>query len=84
MNKQPISEEMLDAFVDRQLNSEDRLRVLRVLADDGRLGRAVCDRQQLKTMVGLAYLQPARASSPPSLCGPWALRWWRRVRGERP
>ena len=83
MSKQPVSEEMLDAFVDRQLSSEDRLRVLRELADDGSLGRAVCDRQQLKTLVGLAYPQPARAPGLPSLCDLRALRWWRRVRGER-
>jgi anti-sigma factor RsiW len=83
MTKQPVSEEMLNAFVDRQLSSEDRLRVLRELADDGTLGRAVCDRQQLKALVGLAYPQPARVSGLSSPCDLRALRWWRRVRGER-
>ncbi len=83
MSKQPVSEEMLDAFVDRQLSSEDRLRMLRELADDRSLGRALCDRQHLKDLVGLAYPQPARVSNPPSLCGLRGLRWWWRLRSGR-
>jgi len=83
MSKQTISDEMLDAFVDRQLSSDDRLRILRELTADRSLGRAVCDRQQLKDLVGLAYSQAARASSLPSPCAAHALlRWWR-FRGWR-
>jgi anti-sigma factor RsiW len=73
MSKQPVSEEMLDAFVDRQLSREDRLRVLRELADDCSLGRAVCDREQLKELVELAY-PPADAGRVKG-CG---ARFWRR------
>ena len=73
MSKQPISEEMLDAFVDRQLSQEDRLRVLRELADDCSLGRAVCDREQLKELVDLAY--PAAGPESGKVCV--ARLWWR-------
>ena len=73
MPKRPISEEMLDAFVDRQLSREDRLRVRREVAEDCSLGRAVCDREQLKELVALAY--PPADPKPGKRCG--ARFWWR-------
>lgn len=78
MSKRPISEEMLNAFVDRQLCAEDRLRVLRSLSRDHGLSQDICDRQRVKELVSLAYGQgvtPAGKAQPTCRSFPW--RWWR-------
>jgi anti-sigma factor RsiW len=78
MTKPPISEEMLNAFVDRQLCTEDRLRILRSVARDRHLGREICDRQRMKELIHFAYSQPAAAPAKPRptrRAFPW--RWWR-------
>ncbi|WP_043739910.1 hypothetical protein [Thioalkalivibrio nitratireducens] len=77
MTERPLSDEMLNAFVDRQLSAEDRLHVLRVIADDRHLGQEVCDRHRIKELVSLAYCQPGPPPRAVRSCGPRFWRWWR-------
>jgi intracellular sulfur oxidation DsrE/DsrF family protein len=53
-----ISDEQLNAFVDNQLDAEERNRVFLALKQDDSLSRRVCELQKLKTLVGHAYEQP--------------------------
>jgi uncharacterized protein len=78
MTKPRLSEEMLNAFVDRQLSPEDRLRILKTVAGDQGLGQEICERQRVKELVNLAYRQPARPRRPLPSCGVFNWRWWRR------
>jgi anti-sigma factor RsiW len=79
MNKPPISEEMLNAFVDRQLSTEDRLRILRSAARDRQLGQEICDRQRMKELVSFAYREPADPPAKPRpTCRAFPWHWWRR------
>lgn len=79
MPRTPISEEMLNAFVDRQLCAEDRLRILRTVARDHVLGQEICDRQRVKELVSLAYDQPATPlTGPRHSSRSFYWRWWRR------
>ena len=56
MSDPTVSEEIINAFVDRQLSAEDRLRVLRsIAAGQPGLGREICARQHLKALLALAY-----------------------------
>lgn len=79
MPKPPISEEMLNAFVDRQLCPEDRLHILRSVARDEQLSQEICDRQRMKELINFAYHQP---DTPPAtsrpVCPSFPWRWWRR------
>ncbi|MBS0002979.1 MAG: hypothetical protein KFF45_07865, partial [Thioalkalivibrio sp.] len=65
MAKPQISEEMLNAFVDRQLCPEDRLHILRSISGDQHIGQEICDRQRMKELISLAYGQPAPPPTPP-------------------
>jgi anti-sigma factor RsiW len=78
MTEPPLSEEMLNAFVDRQLAPEDRLRILRSAANDTGLGHEICERQRVKELVSLAYRQPAPPARPARSCHMLRWRWWRR------
>ena len=79
MSKRPISEEMLNAFVDRQLCPEDRLRILRSVARDQHLSQEICDRQRMKELVSFAYRQPdTPPANPRPPCRTFTWRWWRR------
>jgi len=80
MTKPPVSEEMLNAFIDRQLAPDDRLRVLQTIASDRDHGlvQEICERQRVKELVGMAYPQPARPARPLRNCGLLTWRWWRR------
>jgi len=81
MSKRPISEEMLNAFVDRQLCPEDRLRILRSVAGDQHLSQEICDRQRVKELVGFAYRQPDTPAAKSNFtCRTLVLRWWRSAR----
>ena len=77
MPDRPISDEMLDAFVDRQLAPEDRLRILRSIATDRGLGQQICERQRIKELVGMAYREPEPPPRPVRSCGIRKWRWWR-------
>jgi anti-sigma factor RsiW len=80
MTKPPVSEEMLNAFIDRQLAPDDRLRVLQTIASDHDHGlvQEICERQRVKELVGMAYPQPARPARALRNCGLLTWRWWRR------
>jgi hypothetical protein len=78
MTKPRLSEEMLNAFVDRQLTPEDRLRILKTVAGDEGLGQEICERQRVKELVNLAYHEPRRPTRPIRTCGIFTWRWWRR------
>jgi anti-sigma factor RsiW len=78
MTKPRLSEEMLNAFVDGQLSSEDRLRILKTAAADQGLGQEICERQRVKALVHLAYHEPTRPKRPLRTCGIFTWRWWRR------
>lgn len=79
MPKPPISEEMLNAFVDRQLCPEDRLRILRSVSHDEHLSQEICNRQRMKELVSFAYRQADTPSSEPETrCRTFSWRWWRR------
>lgn len=79
MPKPPISEEMLNAFVDRQLCPEDRLRILRSVARDQHLSQEICDRQRMKELVSFSYRQLANPpANPGPRCRTFTWRWWRR------
>jgi len=79
MSEPPISEEMLNAFVDRQLCTEDRLRILRSVSRDQNLSQEICDRQRMKELINFAYRQPvAPPAKPGRTCRTFTWRWWRR------
>jgi len=80
MTKPPVSEEMLNAFIDRQLAPDDRLRVLQTIVSDHDHGlvQEICERQRVKELVGMAYSQPASPARPPRPCGLLTWRWWRK------
>jgi uncharacterized protein len=69
------SDELLNAFIDGELCPEERLELLRRLAGDAASRGDLCDLQQVKEMVSLAYqrvpAQPARSGASPR---------WRRPR----
>lgn len=58
MNKQPVSEEKLNAFIDQQLSSEDRAEVLAQLRLQPELAQQTTDLQELKEWVRMAYQDP--------------------------
>lgn len=72
-----VSEEDLHAFVDHQLDAEDRRRVRRAIRRYPELAQEICDLDQLKDWVQQAYAEPplipARRASRISLVG------WRRA-----
>jgi uncharacterized protein len=51
------SDEILNAFVDGEFSSEDRLLTLKSIAASENLSREVCDMYQLKELVNMAYGQ---------------------------
>ncbi|TVP81538.1 anti-sigma factor [Thioalkalivibrio sp.] len=51
------SDEILNAFVDGEFSSEDRLLTLKSIAASENLSREVCDMYQLKELVNMAYSQ---------------------------
>lgn len=76
MPERTISDQTFDAFVDQELGQDERLRVLRRIALDQRLGQEVCDREQIKVLLKLAYPEGserggaeergARSATPPA------------------
>jgi len=79
MAKPQISEEMLNAFVDRQLCAEDRLHILRSVSGDHQIGQEICDRQRMKELISFAYDPSATPPSrTPATCRIFPWRWWPR------
>ncbi|MFO8154232.1 hypothetical protein [Thioalkalivibrio sp.] len=79
MARPRISEEMLNAFVDRQLCPEDRLHILRSISADQQISQEICDRQRMKELISFAYGQPAAPPTrPPTTCRTFPWRWWPR------
>ena len=56
------SEEELNAFVDGQLNANDRARVLEALAHDAALQKRVAEIQQTRNLLRHTYENPPRPS----------------------
>lgn len=50
-----ISEEQLNAFVDNQLDDEERARVLRLIREEKEKSEHLCELRQVKEMISLAY-----------------------------
>jgi len=61
MSTQQITEEELNAFVDGQLSTADRARVLEAINRDSALQRRVAEFQQTKALLRHAYEQPPQA-----------------------
>lgn len=72
MDNTPISEEMLNAFVDQQLASEDRLRILQTVSRYQHLGQEICQRQHLKQMLLISYTLPTEYPVSPASADPKA------------
>lgn len=53
--EQPVTDELLNAFVDNELDSAEKSRLLGLIAADGQLKQRICELWQLKEMVGNAY-----------------------------
>lgn len=54
-SEQPVTDELLNAFVDNELDSAEKSRLLGLIAADGQLKQRICELWQLKEMVGSAY-----------------------------
>ena len=53
--KEPFSDEYLNAYLDDELGTDERARLLEALRQDGELSARVCKLQKVKEMVQLAY-----------------------------
>ena len=71
MNSTPISEEELNAFVDGQLHTSDRARVLEAIGRDTLLQQRVAKIQQTRNLLRHAYERPPQ----PPLARPATLHW---------
>lgn len=74
MNKQRISDEQLNAFVDDELGAEEKDQLFLVLAGDEELNRAVCETRKLQDMMRYAYREPPAA--PPPVPHPHRRHWF--------
>lgn len=59
-NKTTISDEMLNAYIDDELNAEERELVFRHLSQDEELGKQACETQQLQYLLRQAYQNPPK------------------------
>ena len=66
--QKPVSDEMLNAFVDDELDATEKARLLELMAADATLRGRVCQLWQVKEMVRGAW--PAVAPSPPKVRPP--------------
>jgi len=60
----PVSDELLNAFVDNELDSAEKSRLLGLIAADSQLKQRICELWQLKEMVGNAYPLKTSGSKP--------------------
>ncbi|MDH5445271.1 MAG: hypothetical protein OEY52_06915 [Gammaproteobacteria bacterium] len=65
-DKTQFSDEYLNAYLDNELASSDKVRLIRALRSDEELSRRLCQLQRVKNMVQLAYhdIQPPRIEQP--------------------
>ena len=61
-----VSEEMLNAFMDDQLELSEKSRILQMAGEDAELSRQLCELQQIKEMVRHAYSNPPGTRTRPS------------------
>lgn len=61
MSDHPISDEHLNAFVDGQLDSDEKSRVLAAINADDTLSRRACEIRRVRDLVQHAYENPPRA-----------------------
>lgn len=57
-HKGPISDELLNAFVDNQLDADEKSRLLEAVNRDPELGRRACELKQMREMIHHAYENP--------------------------
>jgi uncharacterized protein len=60
----PVSDELLNSFVDGQITDEERTEILELLERDGALASKVCELQRTKQRVQLAYEQIPQSQLP--------------------
>lgn len=65
----PISTEQLNAFLDNELEQQDRAQVLAALRADKTLSQEMADLQQINELVGLAYQEVPAAPHRPQFPG---------------
>lgn len=58
MSHDRLSDECLNAFVDNQLDAEEKSRIYRMMNSDEALNRETCELRKLKDLVRHAYSQP--------------------------
>lgn len=63
----PISEELLNSFIDGQITSEERQEILLLLEQDKQLAAQVCELQRIKQRVKLAYDEVPPSRLPDSI-----------------
>jgi len=56
-----FSDEQLQAFVDNEINTSDRARILELAQKDDALACRICELMQIKDMVRLAYREPPQS-----------------------
>lgn len=61
---EPITEQQLNAFVDNQLDNNERARVLQATQNDPALAARLAQLQQLNDLLKLGYQQPPAATRP--------------------
>lgn len=54
-SEQPVTDELLNAFVDGELDAAEKSRLLGLITADSQLKQRVCELWQLKEMIGNAY-----------------------------
>ncbi|HEB99740.1 MAG TPA: hypothetical protein ENJ05_09545 [Thiotrichales bacterium] len=69
-----LSDEQLNAYVDGQLDADEKSRILNAINSDEALGRRACELRRLRELVQLAYEAPPappRARQRTRSMGPW-------------
>jgi hypothetical protein len=69
--KHDISDEQLNSFIDDELDTADRERVLAAVAADGELAQRACALRLIKEQVRHAYAEPPAARSQRQPARPW-------------
>ena len=74
MNNQNISDELLNSFVDDELELDEKSELFNAISHDDTLKERVCELRGLKEMVQHAYRQPPTCRvSPTKKTGHWQL-----------
>jgi len=76
MRQEKISDEVLNAFVDGQLEAEERLGVLGAAQSDEELAARICTLREIKELTRLAYANPPQ---PPSRANRHSAAPWPRL-----